>query len=179
MARKISNRLEPLSEAEKASFLGQHIPYRLNLLRLALVVAPASGLIDSAIVEAAIIVGRQLIQFLGFNIEYPDHIEDPILAECTKYHRYKKGGDTYTDEVKIVNLGRPFLKLASLTDQERSILAEFCHGASKSTAHLTEGSEHKLDLVFCPGCELILKLVSTELSNRQLAASAPIGETRL
>jgi hypothetical protein len=178
MARKISDSLEELSDLGKAKFLEDHIPYRLNLLRLGLVVRRASGLIDSAIVEAAIIAGRQLIQFLGFNIDYPDGKEGPILVEDTKYHSYKRGGDKYTDEVKIVNLGRPFLKLASLTDQEKSILAEFCHGASKSTAHLTEGSEHKLDRVFCPGCDLILRLVSTTLFNHQSAVGVPDGGTR-
>jgi hypothetical protein len=148
-----------------------------DLLRLGLVVRRASGLVDSAIVEAAIIAGRQLIQFLGFGIKY-NREGRPILAECTKYHDYGKDGDRYTDEVKIVDLGGSFLKLTSLTDQKKSILAEFCHGASKSTAHLTEGSEHKLPYVFCPGCDLILKLVSIALSNHQSAAGAPIGEIR-
>jgi hypothetical protein len=178
MARKFLNRFEPLSEVEKAKFLDKHIPYRLGFLRLALIVRQASGLFDSAFMEAAIIAGRQLIQFLGFGIEYKEGF--PILVECTKYHRYKKDdGAYYTDEVKIKNLGGSFLKLEDLTDQEKSILAEFCHGASKSTAHLTEGSEHKLDLVFCPGCELILKLVSTELSNLRCATGAPTAESRL
>ncbi len=85
MARKISDSLKELSDREKAKFLDVHIPYRLNLLRLGLVVGRASGLIDSAIVEAAIVTGRQLIEFLGFNIKYPEDKEGrPILVEDTK-----------------------------------------------------------------------------------------------
>jgi hypothetical protein len=43
-------------------------------LRLGLAVAPASGLIDSAAVEAAIMAG-QLIQFLGLGIEFREEAE--------------------------------------------------------------------------------------------------------
>ena len=117
------------------------------------------GLVDSATIEATLMAGRQLIQFLGFNIDYPDDKEGrPTLIKDTEYHNYKRCCEKYTDEVKITDLGGSFLKLESLTDAEKSILVEFCHGASKSTAHLTEGSGHKLDLVFCPGCDLILRL---------------------
>jgi hypothetical protein len=163
MARKLSNNSPAkLSEPDKAKFRDEHIPYRRKLLQFALILAPSRGLTDSAFAEAAIIAGRQLIQFLGFGIKYNGEGR-PMLSECTNYHDYPKDGDKYTDEVKIVDLGGSFLRLESLTEEQRSILAEFYQGASKSTAHLTEGSDHKLRDVFCPGCELILKLVSKAL----------------
>jgi hypothetical protein len=77
---------ELLSEVERKCFLECHIPYRLRLLRLGLAVAPASGLIDSAAVEAAIIAGRQLIQFLGLGIEFRGN-ERPFLKSKTGYER--------------------------------------------------------------------------------------------
>lgn len=53
----------------------------------------------------------------------------------------KKGGVAYTDEVKIVNVGGEFQKPSELDESEKKILAEFLHAA---TAHLTEGSGHRL-----------------------------------
>jgi hypothetical protein len=130
-----------------------------------LAVAPASGLIDSAAVEAAIMAGRQLIQFLGLGIEFREDGQRPVLAENISYERYKKSSSKYTDEVKVIDVGGKFQKLTDLTDEEKSILAEFLHGASKASAHLTEGSGHKLDSpVFSQACVLILKLVSTALA---------------
>jgi hypothetical protein len=109
-----------------------------------LAVAPASGLIDSAAVEAAIIAGRQLIQFLGLGIEFRGN-ERPSLKSKTCYERYKKGDDYYTAEVKVVNVGGGFTEMADSTEKEKRTLAEFLHGASKATAHLTEGSGHTLN----------------------------------
>lgn len=169
MPRRItSNKPEPLSDADIRCFIDVHIPYRLKLLQLGLAVrddsrlpASPSGVIDSALVESAIIVGRQLIQFLGFGVK---HEERPILEPDPDYHTYTKDGDKYTDEVKVTDVRGSFLPLSDLTPEDQSVLAEFYHGASKSTAHLTHGSGHGLDrTIFCRGCALILRLVSTEL----------------
>jgi len=165
--RDLSISAEPLSEAEIERFLTRHIPYRLELLRLGIAAAPASSLTDSAAVEAAIIAGRQLIQFLGLGIKFSPNEERPTLEQKIKYHRYKKDGIACTDEVKVVNVGGEFLKLSRLKEEDKRILAEFLYGASKATAHLTEGSNHKLNdnggEVFLRGCELILELVSNAL----------------
>jgi hypothetical protein len=179
--RKVSTTgVELLSDGVTRCFLDCHIPYRLKLLRLGLAVAPASGLIDSAAVEAAIMAGRQLIQFLGLGIEFREDGQRPVLAENISYESYKKGGSKYADEVKVIDVGGKFQKLADLTAEEKSILAEFLHGASKASAHLTEGSGHKLDSpVFSQACVLILKLVSTALAILQPAIDSPTtAETR-
>jgi hypothetical protein len=177
--RKTTVAVEPLSDDERKCFLECHIPNRLKLLGLGFAVAPPSSLTDSAAVEAAIMAGRQLIYFLGLNIQFRDDEQRPILVEDISYESYKKSGSKYTDEVKVKNIGGQFQKLVDLTDEEKSILAEFLHGASKATAHLTEGSGHKLDnAVFSRGCVLILNLISNALPILQRAASAPIGESR-
>jgi hypothetical protein len=93
-----------------------------------------------------------------------------------------KGDDYYTDEVKVVNVGGAFIEMADLIEEEKRILAEFLHGPSKATAHLTEGSGHKLNEndgeVFSRGCVLILKLVSTALPFLQPATNAATGKIR-
>jgi hypothetical protein len=95
---------------------------------------------------------------------------------------YDREDGKYTDEVKIVNLGGDFQKLCSLSAEEKVTLAEFFHGASKATAHLTEGSDHKLNenqcAVFVRACNLIIRLVTEALSSLQSAAGVPTDETR-
>jgi hypothetical protein len=136
---------------------------------------------DSAMVEAAIVAGRQLIYFLGLNIEFKGN-DRPVLISDISYKDYGKPDAKYTDEVKIVNVGGALIRIDDLPEDYRRILAEFLHGASKSTAHLTEGSGHKLNEndgeVFCRGCELILKLVSTSLPIVQRTTNAPTAEIR-
>ena len=65
--------------------------------------------------------------------------------------------------MKIKNLGVECLNLSDLKDGEDDTLAEFLHGANKSTAHLTEGSGHRLNheggKVFYRGCKIITRLV--------------------
>jgi len=91
-----------------------------------------------------------------------------IDAKSDEYHSYKKGGLRYTDEVRIKNLGGEFLKLSVSKDDEGEVLAEFLHGATKSTAHLTEGSGHRLNHeggnIFYRGCEIITRLVEDACS---------------
>ena len=164
--RTSSSATERLSATEIEAFLNIHIPYRLKLLHLGLAVAPAFSLMDSAMVEAAIVAGRQLIYFLGLNIEFQGN-DRPVLISDISYMDYGKPNAKYTDEVKIVNVGGAFIKIYDIPEEHRRILAEFLQGASKSTAHLTEGSGHKLNdnggEVFSRGCELILKMVSDAL----------------
>jgi hypothetical protein len=114
-----------------------------------------------------LVYGRQLIEFLGLGIrpnKYP-----PTLREKTTYHQYERDGNVNTDEVKITDLGRQFQKKSSLSKEAQSTLAEFCFGASKATAHLTEGSRHKLNdnngAIFIRGCKLIEKLVKDKLGD--------------
>ena len=106
--------------------------------------------------EAALIIGRQLMGFLGLGIDFRDDRERPFLVECTWYDRFKRQGQKYTHEVKVTDLGGSFLSPCKFTTNEKSTLAEFYYGASKATAHLTVGSEHKLDpRLFREGCQLI------------------------
>jgi hypothetical protein len=151
--------VEPLSDDEKKCFLNGHIPYRLEFLRRGAALASNPAVRDPAIVEAALMAGRQLIQFLGVTVKFQK--DKRVLTEEKKreYQSYKKDGIEYTDEVKIEDLGGDFLKICELDDDEPTILAEFVHAANKSTAHLTEGSGHKLwkngGEVFFQGCEII------------------------
>lgn len=163
--RELVKATELFPKDEIKRFLKRHIPYRLRLLRLGLAVAPARGLIDSAIIEAAVMAGRQLIYFLGLNIEFNKGSDRPVLKSDTSYGAYGPKYDRRTDEVKIVNVGGQFQNLSKLTWRQKRELAEFLHGASKASAHLTEGSGHKLNKrVFLRGCELIIKLVAKNLA---------------
>jgi hypothetical protein len=153
-----------LSEEEIKCFLGCHIHYRLEFLRRAAALASYQGVRDPALVEAALMAGRQLVQFLGFRLKF-SRDGRPFLSDekSEDYYPYEKEGVSYTDEVKIKNLGVECLKLSDLKDGEEDTLAEFLHGANKSTAHLTEGSGHRLNheggKVFYEGCKIITRLV--------------------
>jgi hypothetical protein len=164
--RKIltTTEVEPLSDTEKKCFLSCHIPYRLEFLRRGSALASNSGVRDPAIVEAALMSGRQLIQFLGLTVKFrKDGQPDLTNEKSEEYQSYKRGGVRYTDEVKIVNLGGEFQKRGELDQSEATILADFVHAANKSTAHLTEGSGHRLwdngGDVFYKGCGIITRLV--------------------
>jgi hypothetical protein len=159
---------ESLSDTEKKCFLNCHIPYRLKLLRQGLTSYPANGSLErAAAVEAALVYGRQLIEFLGLGIRPNEH--PPVLCEKTGYYQYKRGGTSNTDEVKITDLGGQFQKKSALSKEDQSTLARFCFGASKATAHLTEGSGHNLNenngAIFIRGCKLIDELVKGKLGD--------------
>jgi hypothetical protein len=158
-----TTKVDALSDAEKRSFIECHIPYRLKFLRRGVARRSDPGIRDPAIVEAALMAGRQLIQFLGLTIKFQNGKFVLTEEEKEKYKSYKKDGAQYTDEVKIVDLGGEFLKISELDDNEARILREFVHAANKSTAHLTEGSGHHLwdkdGEVFYGGCEIITRLV--------------------
>jgi len=129
---------EPLEPEVIKEFLSTGIPYRLAMLDFAENVSPAQTIRDSAFVEAAIVAGRLLIQFLGLGIEHKGGLR---LVERRSY--YVKDG--WTDEVKIADLGGRFVDPASLASAKAQVLAHFHNGASKASAHLTWDSGHKLD----------------------------------
>lgn len=137
--------------------------------------ASDSGQKDSAVVEAALMAGRQLIHFLGLDIEFKGG-RRPVITDKkrTRYHSYTKGEARCTDEVKIANLGGDFQRSCKLGEVETEILAEFLPAANRSTAHLTEGSGHRLweedGKVFYEGCEII---------RRRVMAACSIAEARL
>ena len=162
MSRIITNNQPaPLSDSEVARFRIQHIPYRLRLIQLGRVVAPAADLIDSAMVEAGLIIGRQLLQFLGLGISHTPHLH---LITDTGYHEYKRGTERYTDEVKVTDIRGCFVELPSLEESKRQILAEFYNAASKATAHLTVESAHNLSpSIYDHGCAIILELIRRHL----------------
>ena len=107
--RKIltTTEVEPLSDAEKKCFLNCHIPYRLKLLRQGLTSYPAKGSFErAAAVEAALVYGRQPIEFFGLGIRPNKH--PAVLREKTAYYQYERYGILNTDEVKITDLGGQF-----------------------------------------------------------------------
>ena len=167
--RELVKATESLSAEEIKCFLLCHIPYRLEFLRRATALRSYPGVRDPALVEAALMAGRQLIEFLGFRTCLSANGR-PFLSDkkTDKYHYYESGGVDYTDQVKLKNLGVECLKLSELKDGEDDTLAEFLYGANKSTAHLTEGSGHRLNheggKVFYEGCKIITRLVEDACS---------------
>lgn len=100
MPRRIDSngKPEPLDPEVIEKFLTVGIPYRLAMLRLAEDVSPTQSTIDSAFIEAAIVSGRLLMQFLGLGIERRGGLK---LVQRHDYHM----ADGHTDEVKIPDLG--------------------------------------------------------------------------
>lgn len=159
MPRRIDSngRLEPLDPEVIQQFLKVDIRYRLELLRLAEEVSPAQSTRDSAFIEAAIISGRLLIQFLGLGIERKGGLK---LVQRRDYHV----AEGHTDEVKIPDVGGRFVEIASLDSATKETLAQFHNGASKASAHLTWDSGHQLDLTnFLQGLRLIRTIVTAHL----------------
>jgi hypothetical protein len=152
---------EPLDPEVIEKFLKVGIPYRLAMLRLAEDVSPAQSTIDSAFIEAAIVSGRLLMQFLGLGIERRGGLK---LVQRHDYHM----ADGHTDEVKIPDLGGRFVDITSLHRATKETLAQFHNGASKASAHLTWDSGHQLSLEnLLRGISVIRTLVSTHLPQRE------------
>jgi hypothetical protein len=84
-------------------FLRCHIPYRLEFLRRGTALRSDAGVRDPAIVEAALMAGRQLIQFLGLDIDFEDGGRPRLATKDKKRYHYWKDRMKYTDEVRIVN----------------------------------------------------------------------------
>jgi len=91
-------------------------------------------------VEAGVISGRLLIQFLGLGIELRPDLR---LVERHDYFERSKG---QTDEVKVSDVGGSFVDLSELSDEDKLVLAKFHYGASKACAHFTWESDHGLDV---------------------------------
>jgi hypothetical protein len=113
-------------------------------------------------VESGLVIGRQLLQFLGLGISHVPHLH--LIAD-TAYHDYKRGKERYTDEVKVTDVRGTFVDLASLEENSRQILAEFYNAASKATAHMTVESAHNLTPnIYDHACDIILELMRRHLS---------------
>jgi hypothetical protein len=158
---------DKLPDGDIRCFLKCHIPYRLEFLRRGIALAADSGVRDPAVVEAALMAGRQLIEFLGIGLERkgPRTLKAKLCYQSFEGRCY---------EVKVVNLGGEFHDTKTLDTKEQTILAEFIYAAEKSSAHLTEDSKHKLwdddGEVFYGGCKIITRLVR---------AACSIAESRL
>ncbi len=141
-------------------FLATGVPYRLAMLQFAEEILPPETTRDSAFVEAAIVSGRLLLQFLGLGIKRKGGLR---LVESREYHRE----DGRTNEVKITDLGGRFVDVASLDTASKEVLAQFHNGASKASAHFTWDSGHRLDLDnLKESIPIIRALVSTHLPHR-------------
>jgi hypothetical protein len=155
---------DPLSREVIESFLRIGVPYRLAMLDFAEAAMPANRTRDSAFVEAGIVAGRLLLQFLGLGIRRKGGL---MLIENRRYHA--ENGST--DEVKITDVGGRFVDVASLDAATADALAQFHNGASKASAHLTWDSGHQLDLDNLRRCiPIIRSLVLTHLPS---CANAP------
>jgi hypothetical protein len=130
---------DPLSREVVKSFLKVGIPYRLAMLDFAEAAIPVKTTRDSAFIEAGVVAGRLLLQFLGLGIRRKGGL---TLVESRGYHTE----NGFTDEVKITDLGGSFVEVASLDAATTDTLAEFHNGASKASAHFTWDSGHQLDL---------------------------------
>jgi hypothetical protein len=102
--RTKSTATDELPDADIRCFRTCHIPYRLDFLRRAAALAAYPGVRDPALVEAALMAGQQLIQFLGFRLIFSRN-GSPLLSDekSEDYHPYEQDGVQYTDEV---NTGR-------------------------------------------------------------------------
>jgi hypothetical protein len=71
MSRLIDNngKIEPLKPEVIEDFLATGVPYRLAMLQFAKEILPPETTRDSAFVEAAIVSGRLLLQFVGLGIQ--------------------------------------------------------------------------------------------------------------
>ena len=140
MSRRITDgRPERLDPTVVQEFLSRHIPYRLEMLRFGEEVLPPSTTRDSAFVEAAIVSGRVLLDFLGLGVARRGGLR-LVLAQD---HRSEGG---FTDDVKIPDVGGRFVDIAALDTATAGELAQFYNGASKASAHFTWDSGHQLDL---------------------------------
>ena len=112
-------------------------------------------------VEAAIVSGGLLIQFLGLGVERKGGLK---LIERRGYHV----ADGHTDELKIPDVGGRFVEVASLDPAAKETPAQFYNGASKASAHLTLASGHELyQTNFLQGLRLIRSIVTAHLPRTQ------------
>ena len=131
--------------------------YRLAILDFAEAAIPAQTTQDSAFVEAGIVAGRLLLQFLGLGVTRKGGL---TLIPSREYHT----DNGFTDEVKVIDIGRRFVDIATLDAETADALAHFHNGASKASAHFTWDSGHRLDFDNLRQCIPIIRtLVLTHL----------------
>ena len=164
MPRRIVNGApEPLDPEVVESFLSIEVPYRLAMLDFVEEVLPPASTRDSAFIEAAIVTGRLLMQFLGLGIEHR------LGLRLVSRHDYLVRGGA-TDEVKATDVGGRFVEVALLDQTTAHVLAHFYNGASKASAHFTWDSGHQLDLGnFTKGISIIRDLVRCHVPLREAA----------
>ena len=132
MSRRIDQNKtpDPLPGEVIESFLKVDIPYRLAILDFAEAAIPAQTTQDSAFVEAGIVAGRLLLQFLGLGFTRKGGL---TLIPSREYHT----DNGFTDEVKVIDIGGRFVDIATLDAETADALAHFHNGASKASAHFT------------------------------------------
>ena len=103
MSRRIDQNKtpDPLPGEVIESFLKLGIPYRFAILDFAEAAIPAQTTQDSAFVEAGIVAGRLLLQFLGLGVTRKGGL---TLIPSREYHT----DNGFTDEVKVIDIGRRF-----------------------------------------------------------------------
>ena len=166
MSRQVDShgRPEPLDADVIEKFVQIGIPYRLAMLQFAEEVSPAKSTRDSAFVEAAIVSGRLLLQFLGLGIDRRGGLK---LVQRRDYYV----ADGQTDEVKAPDVGGRFVDITSLNAATKETLAQFHHGASKASAHLTWDSGHELDLAnLKQSIPIIRELIQSHVLDRENVA---------
>jgi len=98
-----------------------------------------------------------LLQFLGLGVTRKG---DLTLIPSREYHT----DNGFTDEVKVIDIGRRFVDIATLDAETADALAHFHNGASKASAHFTWDSGHRLDFDNLRQCIPIIRtLVLTHL----------------
>ena len=151
---------DPLDPTVIEEFLNRHIPYRLALLDLAEAVVPPKTISESAFVEAGIVAGRLLLEFVGLRSKRKGGLR---LVPDRTYRNEQH----HTDDVKIPDVGGRFVCLDSLDEAVQETLAHFHDGASKSSAHFTWDSGHHLDVYnFKRAIPMIRNLVVAHLPQR-------------
>lgn len=171
MARRIDKQGKPerIPDTEIESFLKVGIPYRLTVLAIGerVLRAGVRKNSESALVEATIITGRLLIEFLGLKTKQPKGAGPPELV-ASGYRLGKNDlGEQVTDDVKITDLGGRLVKREQLDKNDAKTIANLHHGASKTTAHLTHDSGHQVNPeTLLDGIPIIRWLVLSHLPER-------------
>lgn len=170
MPKNIPTRHVRLSSEEQHEFLGNHLKYRLTMLRTHLEREQAAKAgnkgeqmqFDLAICafEAGLIASRMFLQFLGLGVRH-----DPLrLVPAQDYLSFD---GTTTHEVKVIDVGGTWVDPDTLPASDADLLARTIDGASKASAHLTHDSGHAFSPDdFHPVVELISRLLKVHLYDR-------------
>jgi hypothetical protein len=88
-------KIEALKPEVVEHFLATGVPYRLAMLQFAEEILPPETTRDSAFVEAAIVSGRLLLQFLGLGIKRRGGLR---LVESREYHKERRADRRSEDQ---------------------------------------------------------------------------------